>query len=104
MIIPANQIEEFGKVKTRFLKLSNGLLNVEKLNIFLPHSVVVINKSDIKYINWFIQNGVVGWWSKQYFLYQAQPPAHAYTYYFNNLEHAVLFKLRYANDCEEMRI
>jgi len=104
MIIPSNQIEDFGRVKTHFLVLSNGSINVDKLNAFLPYSIKVISISDIKYINWCIQNNVVGWWSdRDIYRYNLGSYAEfAYTFYFHNPDHALHFKLRYANDCEEM--
>ena len=106
MEIDSVNIGDFGKVKTLFFMSSNGILNVDKLNAFLPYSIKVISISDIKYINWCIQNGVVGWWSdggwSESDVYRYNRNSYtgfAYTFYFRNINDAVLFKLRYADDC-----
>ena len=105
MVIPSDQIGDFGKVKTLFFMSPNGILNVDKLNAFLPYSIKVISISDIKYINWCIQNGVVGWWSdggwSESDVYRYNRNSYtgfAYTFYFRNINDAVLFKLKYADD------
>jgi len=98
MIIPSDQIGDFGKVKARFLKLSNNLNDV------LPYSVEVINYSDSNYIDWLIENNIIGWWSKVgYTVYRLafwpKHQFHTYTFYFHNINDAALFKLFHANDC-----
>ena len=90
--IPDNQIEDFGRVKTSFLVIG-------PLSRFLPYSIKVASKSDIKYINWMIQNNVIGWWSKiDYVSDLPNNRSYVYTFYFHNQNDAVLFKLRYADD------
>lgn len=101
MEIDSTNIGDCGKVKALFFMFSNGTLNVDKLNAFLPYSIKLISITELKYINWCIQNGIVGWWSDSdvYRYNRNSYTEYVYTYYFRNINDAVLFKLRYADDC-----